>query len=115
MTREIPVEEWGKDHWALLGYAAHCAVNCEGVLDFGKMRRDGKKYPTYLKEGVAEGHTDYDCLDDLEREGILENVGTGLNPVARLTPKGLEAWQQLSAHKQDGKRFKDFVFKASSR
>ena len=110
MAREIPVEEWGKDHWALLGYSAHCAVNCEGVIDFRKMRRDGKKYPTFLKNGQEKDHSDYNCLDDLEREGFLENKGTGLNPVVRLTPRGLEAWQQLTAHKQDGGRFKDFTF-----
>ena len=110
MTREIGIEEWGKDHWALLGYAADRAVNHEGLLDDRKMRQDGKMYPTFLKQGEEKEHNDYNCLDDLEREGFLENRGTGLYPVVKLTAKGLQAWQQLTAHKQDGKRFKDFIF-----
>jgi hypothetical protein len=47
------------------------------------------KYGTRYDDGrVDPDHDDYDCLADLEAWGFLEDLGTGFQPVVRLTPKG---------------------------
>lgn len=111
--REIPISEWGKDHWSTFAYAACRVIDYQGQLNPLQMRDKhgrGAAYPTFLKAGKEQGHDDYDCLIDLEREGFLVNTGTGLHPVVRLTEKGLEAWRQMTAHKQNGGNFGEFVF-----
>jgi hypothetical protein len=32
---------------------------------------DGRAYPTRLRDGEAEHHDDYDCLDDMIAEGLV--------------------------------------------
>jgi hypothetical protein len=89
MTAErVKVSEWGKDHWSTFGYAYLCAVDYKGKLDPTKMRRDGTKYPTRLRGREVVGHNDFDCIEDMEAEGLLENIGTGVNPRVKITDKG---------------------------
>lgn len=107
--RDIPINEWGKDHWSCFAYFACCAMDYGGIIDSQRMRHDGVKYPTMLKTSTEPGHNDYNCLDDLEREGFVENHGTGINPIVKLTMKGLETWTQLTKHKQNGGMFKTFT------
>jgi hypothetical protein len=122
MEPRIPVAQWGKDHWSTFAY-----IECRCVDDGGKpnikhMRCDrdlhpqfshvpdalDKKYPTRYKGGELIDH-DWSCLDDCEMAGLLENIGTGLNRVYRLTPLGRLVAAQLRQHKQDGKNFHDFT------
>jgi hypothetical protein len=52
---------------------------------------DASKYPTRLRGGQKlADHDDWDCIEDFEVVGLAENVGTGVNPVYRLTDKGRE-------------------------
>jgi hypothetical protein len=111
LSANIVPSRWGKDHWSTFAYAAYRAYNYKGVLNFEQMRRDGDAYPTRLKDGEVKGHNDYDCLWDMERYGFIENHGSGLNPVIKLTEKGLEAYRQLMAYKQNGGNYQDFEFK----
>jgi hypothetical protein len=69
----IPVESWGRDHNSTLLYAETRAVDHGGWLSATDphMRTD-RRYPTRLNNGVqVHGHTDYDCLKDAEKAGLL--------------------------------------------
>ena len=110
LRKNIPVSVFGKDHWSTFAYAHHCAINFEGLLDPIRMRVDGDTYPTRLKDGVKiKGHSDYNCLEDLESTGFL-NMTTGLGQHITITDKGFEAMSQLSKHKATGGIFATFVF-----
>lgn len=74
----IPMEEWGRDHKSTILYAESRVVDHKGKLDSGdpRMRVDGMRYPTRLKDGkTVYGHTDYDCLFDAEKAGLLSYDG----------------------------------------
>lgn len=115
-TPRISRDRWGKGHLSLLLYVETVCVDHAGVMGYGdgkgfaQMRCDDGRHPhrrgdpyrtphkpgnTRLANGEEIGdHDDWDCLDDLEAAGMLENVGTGVNPVIRLTEDG---WAE--AHK----------------
>jgi hypothetical protein len=77
MKEPIGVERWGRDHHSTLLYAETRAVDHGGVLTTSDkcMRRDGSTYPTRLKDGVVEGHNDYDCLADAVACGFITYEG----------------------------------------
>jgi hypothetical protein len=68
-----------------------------------------KKYPTRLK-GMVElpNHDDWDCAEDLEKEGLIENIGTGINPAFKMTEKGFAVSALLRKHKANGGWFSNF-------
>lgn len=107
----IKMDFWGKDHWSLLAYCAWSAIDYKGVLEVRRMRADGIKYPTVLKNGVQEHHNDFDCLDDLEGEGLIKNVGTGISPAIVITEKGWDYILKLFKHKAADGSFSNFVNK----
>lgn len=123
-ARQIPVAEWGKDHWSTLAYAETRVVDYKGVLSREHMRCDpdlhpaqtnsanaisDKRYPTRLKGGKElEGHDDWSCLEDAEREGFLSIEGTGMYPVIKMTPKGLDVCEAIRKHKANGGVFSTF-------
>jgi hypothetical protein len=86
----IPKERWGCDHNSTLLYIETRAVDHGGRLDVRHLRRD-VAYPTRLEDVILVGHTDMNCIDDFEAAGLVSNVGTGINPVCRLTAEGWEA------------------------
>lgn len=93
-TRIIAPTEWGRDHWSTLAYA-FTTLGTGGRLEHRRLRLDGDEYPTRLAGGGVEvGHTDIDCIADIEAAGVLRNVGTGANPVVVFTDEGLKlgAW-----------------------
>lgn len=120
----VPVADFGKDHWSTFAYTECCTVDSKGVLDPRRMRCDfnrrpglfatqrlsaDRKYPTILAGGrELPDHDDWDCLDDLEAAGLLQQVGTGVNPVVRLTDAGHEAAAALRRHKAQGGNFAGF-------
>lgn len=125
---KITIEQFGKDHWSLLLYIETRIRDYEGVLDLCQIRiknpiiRPGWKpeYGTRLfgywnKDKTTNSllrlhnHDDYDCLDDLEAEGLIKNIGTGLRPVCEITKKGTEISSQLLLHKQVGKNYSNFI------
>ncbi|MCR4334326.1 MAG: hypothetical protein NUV47_01175 [Patescibacteria group bacterium] len=125
---KITIKQFGKDHWSLLLYIETRIHDYEGVLGIYQMRiknptiRPGWKpeYGTRLfgywnKDKTTNSllqlhnHDDYDCLDDLEAEGLIENIGTRLRPVCIVTEKGTKILSQLLLHKQAGKNYSDFI------
>lgn len=61
------------------------------------------------KDGELADHDDWDCVDDMELVGLLENIGTGTNPVFKLTALGRLVATQLRQHKMDKGTFRTFV------
>lgn len=131
-VKHVPLEKWGKDHWSLLAFIEHLCVEYKGCLD-DKRRRNmrcnerrhplcgymhGQWQPSYgtrLKGYFEDNklqlptHDDWDCSEDFEAAGLLENHGSGINPVWKLTPKGLEMSARLRAHKANGGNFSSFT------
>lgn len=108
----IDVSKFGKDHWGLMMYVECRCVDHKGALDARNMRV-GAEYPTRLNDGSAVGnHDDWDCLEDLEAAGFVENLGTGANPVCRLTDEGMRVAGALRAYRQRGGQCKDFRWHA---
>jgi len=134
---ENKIETWGKDHWSLLAYIQTRCVDHKGVLDLKHLRSknpmvqspsiispQGWKpdYGTRLKGYFLKGdgrdltkrlddHDDLDCIEDMEDEGLIENLGSGLHPVCKLTKKGKKISADLSSHKMDGGHFAGFIYK----
>ena len=120
----MKVNDWGKDHWSTFAYVECCCVDDRGKLDNRRLRINDEKRPirsngcggwrpeygTRIKGGNIPDptHDDLDCLEDLEREGLLEQVGTILNPVVKLTEKGLKVSAELRAYKAHGGQFAAF-------
>ena len=120
---DYKIENWGKDHWSLLAYIETCCVDYGGKLDLKKMRVNNNKCPfgngngfgwenawsSPLKDGtLIDGHDDLDVLDDLIKEELCENIGTEINPMIKLTERGLKVTQDLRVHKINGGTFKEF-------
>ena len=119
----MELEQFGRDHWSTLAYAETCCVDSMGRLDLRRLRVNevkrpirsngfgwNPKYATRVKDGgVPEpSHDDIDCLDDLENAGLLEWVGTLVNPAVVLTKRGMEVAAELRQHKADGGQFAAF-------
>ena len=132
--RTVPMVEWGKDHWSLLAYVETCCVDTKGVLDHDRMRTNvlrhpglvgprvamifnalvgsGTKpyrYPTRLRNGTEPEHDDWDCFYDLEAAGLIEDDGTGIHPVARMTPSGTQLAAEIRKHKSSGGSLFTFI------
>jgi len=123
----IEMKDFGKDHWSTFAYAETCCVDNRGGLALVRLRINrGKrpigghpygnptwdpKYGTRIKDGSIPdtGHDDIDCLDDLERVGLLEWIGTLVNPAVKLTDVGLKVIAQLRQHKAGGGQFREFA------
>ena len=130
----ISMDRWGRDHWSTLAFIETLCVDYGGRLDNQRRRSlrcnpathpghgysaDGEvqwrpEYGTRLK-GYFENkklqlpcHDDFDCAEDCEVAGLLINLGTGINPVWKLTPRGLELTAKLRAHKANGGSFASF-------
>jgi len=128
--KHIPMNQWGKDHWSTLAYLETLAVERNGLaipvnermrtnekrhphlLGTGFMvgSMDASEYPTRLKEGEVKEHDDWDCVDDATEEGLIEDVGTGLNRAYKFTKLGKEGMAKLRQFKMDGGNFHSFVF-----
>jgi len=118
----VPIEKFGKDHWSTFAFLETRCVEYKGSIAIEKMRCDPdwhpqyvhlgtfKKYPTILRGGEElPDHDDWDCVDDLEAAGLLEQVGTGENPRVRLTPYGWGVAGRIRAYKAVGGTFAEFV------
>lgn len=128
----IPMNKWGKDHWSTFAYLETLAV--DGGKDGWaipvreRMRTNEKthphllgsgymtgafnasQYPTRLKEGEVKEHDDWDCIDDMVREELLKDVGSGLHRAFTFTKLGIIAVAGLRKHKMSGENFGTFVF-----
>ena len=129
----IPMSKWGKDHWSTFAYLETLAVDggkdgwaiparermrtneirhphLVGQTFPGSTALQASSYPTRLKDGKVEGHDDWDCIDDMVKEGLLEDVGSGLNRAFIFTKLGKRVAGELRKHKMEGKNFGEFVF-----
>lgn len=121
----VPIEKWGKDHWSVFGYIETRIVDHKGMPDIEHMRVDtdlhpqfgnracrdtgNKRYPTRLNDDTTlHPHDDWSCLDDCEALGLLENIGTGINRVYKLTDRGSRCAAALRKHKANGGVFHTF-------
>lgn len=113
----VPMRLFGRDHWSTFAYAETCAVDGGGLLDRRRMRCDrrrhpqfshlpievemlGGHYPTRLSDGSnLSCHDDWDCLDDLEAAGLIEQKGTGLHRVIAVTDLGWRVARQLREYR----------------
>ena len=95
----------GRDHRSLLLFLQTVAANNAGRLARGEPRMTCKhrthetatrtaaawesQYGTRYDDGRTDPlHDDWDCFDELENWGFIENRGTGMQPLVSLTPKG---------------------------
>lgn len=127
----IPMSRWGKDHWSTFAYVETLCVDSPDGMGIPNHQRvqtnydrhpglavsihgenhDGARHGIRLAGGVempGPAYDEWDCIDDMEAEGLLANVGTGVNPAYRLTEKGMIVAGQLRAHKARGGRYADF-------
>lgn len=106
----------------------HAWLNGAPRGSFSVFNADGSyMYPTMLKgvdtqeERAATGkacelvkrklepeHDDFDCFNDLINAGLIMDIGTGIHPVAKLTPTGLKTTAALRAWKAGGNTFATF-------
>lgn len=119
----IPIEKWGSDHWSTFAYIETRCVDHDGAPDVRHMRCDrdlhpqfshagcdnGTKYPTRYKGGELADHDDWSCMDDCELVGLVENKGTGLHRVYKLTALGKLIAGQLRSHKMNKGSFATFT------
>ncbi len=122
----VPVEQFGKDHWSTFGYAANVVGGLNGIPNKDRMRTDRDlhpglvgtqvamlesttKYPTRLKGGIElPNHDDWDCIEDLEAAGLMKWQGTGINPIFELTERGWKVFKALTDFKNKGGTFATF-------
>ncbi len=133
--KPISMSNWGKDHWSTLAYLETLAVDNKGIAKPENVRMrtneirhphllgntgipsnalNGSGYPTRLKDGEVKEHDDWDCVDDAVEEGLVEDVGTGLNRAYKFTKFGKEVMAKLRQFKMDGRSFGNFIFVRSS-
>ena len=60
-------------------------------------------------DGYIDDHDDWDCVDDLNREGLVKIKGTGIHPKWELTSLGFSVAAQLRKHRARGGRFNTFT------
>ena len=119
----VSPDRWGKDHWSTFAYIEGRCVDHRGIpqpmnIQTNQNRHpgmgnnlNGEDYSIRLANGEelpGDQYDEWDCLDDMEAYGLLENVGTGINRRYRLTDTGKRIAGQLRGHKADGKNFASF-------
>lgn len=122
----VPMGKWGKDHWSLLAYIE--AVCVDSIKGIGKPNAhrvqtnhnrhplmgnpfDGAEFGIRLKGGEELPGPDYDewdCFDDLETVGLIQNLGSGLHRAYKFTNFGNIIVGQLRKHKTEGGNFAEF-------
>lgn len=120
----VPIEEFGHDHWSTFGYLETRVVDHGGIVAKQHLRCINARHPHRAHEGgdasahltrlrrdvkLAE-HDDWDCLDDFEAAGLVENIGTGFHPVYRLTELGRDVAAKLRGHKGQGGNWREFFW-----
>lgn len=130
--RKVPMNEFGKDHWSLLGYVETRCVDHRGELYKRHLRVNERRHPVHsvnpgkwrsshgtrlrsFFEPTTPGlhrqisaHDDIDCLDDLEHAGLIR-IQSAANLIVSLTERGLIIAAKLRSHKAGGGMFAGFV------
>lgn len=123
------MNQFGKDHWSMLAYLETLCVDAKdefGLIDKTKVRCNSSTHPllsqngfawkeswgTRLNSGVLENHDDWDCLDDLENEGLVE-VFSLTQGIVKMTSKGMAVASELRNHKASGGYYSNFLLAAA--
>lgn len=107
---------WGRDHYSVLLYIETCCVDGHGRPDGRHVQANHNRHPMMGNplDGAAHGirladrvlpgpdYDEWDCLDDFETYGLIENIGTGLQRRYRLTDTGKAVAAQIRGHRADG-------------
>lgn len=136
---EVPIEDFGKDHWSLLGYIEYRCANHDGILDGDHLRINTERHlrhppknhalsgawnidwGTRLKGFFLEGnkqdktrllptHDDMDCLEDLEAAGMIV-IHDIFEGQVELTELGKKYAGALKIFKENGGTFATFDYK----
>ena len=135
--KTITIEQFGQDHWSTFAYIETLCVDHDGKPDWDRMRINEKRHPamrgrikhritsdatkwhdsystrlkghTDKRHNQAKDHDDFDCAEDLEHAGLIEILGTGINPFFKMTPQGHALASLLRIHKANGGSFHTFV------
>ncbi len=128
--KTITVDQFGKDHWSLFAYIETRCVDYKGTLNQNHLRNKhpmggkwnpewGTRLKGYFKDDdtkdkskLLKKHDDHDCLDDLEKAGLIKDDGTMVNPYAQLTKQGVVVASLLREHKSSGGMYYNFELKA---
>jgi len=120
------LESFGRDHWTTFLYIEVRCVDHGGIPNKVHMRCDRRRHPWFVHmdpaDGLHEGgyptrlrggaelhdHDDWDCVADLIAEGLLENLGSAINPVYRLTAEGVRVASLLRVYKSTKKTVDGF-------
>lgn len=104
---------FGVDHYSTLLYVESCCVDRSGQLEREKMRCNPARHPQFKHRGgwsdahstrwalhhpMVKGHDDWDCVDDLEKAGLVISHGTGVHPIYELTDEG---WKLAHQQRRD--------------
>lgn len=123
----MDIEQFGEDHWSALVYVESRCVDHRGFLNLQSLRVNATRRPncdttqfgtprgwqpewgTRAKDGTIPDpqHDDLDCLDDMERAGLLESVAS-LSPRYQLTDKGFYLAAMVRKHKTKGGTYATF-------
>lgn len=124
--KSVGMQQFGKDHWSLLAYIECRCVDHQGYPDLVHMRCNPTTHPALARTSVGTrtwkpewgtrlrngfklpNHDDHDCADDLETTGLINHVGTRLNPRFVLTEEGYRIAAILRRFKSEGGQFADF-------
>jgi hypothetical protein len=153
VIKAVPIADWGKDHWSLLGYLMTRAADFKvptpiglsggGVfsVDRKHLRANEKTHPLLVASDPMGGcrsaggpwgpengtrlrgywkddnskdesrklatHDDWDCIDDLEADGLIETISL-VNGYIRMTKRGASLGSRLMKHKAQGGHFATF-------
>lgn len=114
-----PVAEFGREHWALFNRVASQVLSTPShiaTLERERMRCNDSTHSRFLplgyrpwhgsfgtstKRETLPQHDDWDCLDDLEVEGLVEIENSTLATVS-LTSQGREVFKKLNEYRSRG-------------
>ena len=119
---EFPVYMWSKDHWSTLAYIECVCVDHKGKPDLRRIYANAKRhpamyvnlcpskeYPIRLKGLQVHNRDEWDCIEDMEALGLINNIGTGINPAFVMLPLGILVSAEIRAHKASGGTFSTFT------
>lgn len=128
---KVDITDFGEDHWGLLHYTATRVEQSKGILELHTLRCNparhqkinkadlpwsvimGTRLRGFFRDGMQPDlafqlgdHDDYDCLIDLEENGLL--IATNSFDAVVLMPFGIRIANMLKEHKKKGEHFASF-------
>jgi hypothetical protein len=99
---------WGWDHVSTLLYAYARWIDHSGRINHDQMRKTSSDCPTRLAgDELLEGHDDYDCLLDLQAQGLIRAYVGSVSRRLVFTPRGQLVVAVIHQARADCERMKD--------